>query len=319
MIDWFERYSRRGFLSVAASAAAVAMLPVGGCKSGFSRAQAAGVREPAKNKLESGIYAALGEDPYEMTVEAVKASGGMGALVKKGDTVVIKPNIAWDRKPEQAANTNPDVVRALVEMCREAEAGTVYVFDRPCNEAKRTYARSGVAKAAKDAGAKVPFVGDGDYAKVKIPDGKTLKKALVNQRVLEADVFINVPIVKHHSATVLTAGLKNMMGCVGDNRGLWHVRKLHQRIADINTAIPADLTVIDAFRILARNGPTGGKLEDVNMANVVAVCTDRVAADAYAASIFGVEPGEVEHLRLAAEMGQGEIDLGKVEINEFEV
>ncbi|MFH1538034.1 MAG: DUF362 domain-containing protein [bacterium] len=318
MNEWLERYSRREFIGVAATAAAVAMLPAG-CKSGISRAREAGGRKLAKSSLESGLFAAIGDDPYKMTLEAVKAAGGMKALVKKGDTVVIKPNIAWDRTPEQAANTNPSVVRALVEMCREAEAGQVYVFDRPCNEARRTYARSGIAEAAKVAGAKVPFVNDEDLVKINIPDGKTLKKCFVHRMILEADVFINVPIVKHHSATVLTAGLKNMMGCMGGNRGMWHVGGLNQRIADINTAIPADLTVMDAFRIIVRNGPTGGSLEDVREANTVAVGTDRVAADAYAATVFGVEPGEVESIRLAAEMGQGEIDLAKVEINEFEI
>lgn len=318
MNEWLKRYSRRDFIGVTAALAAVAILPAG-CKSGISRAGEMGVREPAKNSLESGLFAAIGDDPARMTIEAVKAAGGMKALVKKGDTVVIKPNIAWDRTPEQAANTNPSVVRALVKMCREAEAGQVYVFDRPCNEARRTYSRSGVAEAAKDAGAKVLFVKDDDFVKMKIPEGKTLKKCLVHRMILETDVFINVPIVKHHGATFLTAGLKNMMGCVGGNRGQWHVGGLNQRIADINSAIPADLTVIDAFRILTRNGPTGGSLDDVREANTVAVSTDRVAADAYAAAVFGVDPGEVESIRLAAEMGQGEIDLGKVGINEFEI
>jgi uncharacterized protein (DUF362 family) len=317
---WIKNFTRREFLAMAGAAALSAgFLPLAGCKSGFTRVKIAGVRRLRGSNLKKGIFAARGSDPYRLTIEAVRAAGGMESLVRKGDKVVIKPNMAWDRTPEQAANTNPEVMRALIDMCRKAGASEVTVFDRPCNEARETYAHSGIAEAAKKAGVNVPFVDDRDFADINLPDAVILKKWSVYNKVLDADVFINVPIVKHHSLAGVTLGLKNLMGCVGGDRGQWHKEYLHQRIADIATAIPPDLTVVDAFRILTAHGPQGGNLSDVRKVNTVAVSTDHVAADAYGAFLFGVEPKEIDYIRLAHEMGQGEIDLKVVRIEEFNV
>ncbi|MEW6202503.1 MAG: DUF362 domain-containing protein [bacterium] len=312
-------YTRREFLAIAGAVGAGLALPLTGCKSGFARVKEAAGRRLRTSKIKPGIFAARGGDPYRLTIDAVRAAGGMESLVRKGDKVVIKPNMAWDRKPEQAANTNPDVMRALVEMCRKAGAGEVVVFDRPCNEARQTYARSGIADAAKKAGARVPFVDERRFTEIKIPKGLMLKKWAVFSEILDADVFINVPIVKHHSLAGITVGLKNLMGCVGGDRGQWHKEHLHQRIADINTVIPADLTVVDAFRILTAHGPQGGSLSDVTEVNTIAVSTDPVAADAYGAMLFGVEARDIDHIRIANEMGQGKIDLDAAGVHEFDV
>lgn len=310
---------RRQFIQYATATAAVAALGLSGCKSGFSRTLTAKPRKPAKHKLEKGVYVARGENAYKMTVEAVRACGGMRSLVKKDAVVVVKPNMAWDRTPQLAANTNPDVVRAVVDLCLKAGAAAVYVFDRPCNDAKRSYSRSGIADAARAAGAKVPFISDSEYVTLSVPGATTLTSTSVNRRVLEADVFINVPIVKHHSAAGMTAGLKNMMGLIGGDRGKWHVGGLGARIAEINSAIPADLTIVDAYRILTAHGPVGGSLDDVKQTGLIAATTDRVAADAWAAGVFGVEPEDVEAVKIAAEMGQGEINLEKIGVSEFDV
>jgi len=313
------KYGRRDFIRVAGAAGlAVYGLGFAGCKSGFSRTLELGPRQGKKeNRIKEGIYAARGgDDPYKLTVAAVAAAGGMAALVSKGDTVVVKPNIAWDRTVEQAANTNPMVVSALVHMALDAGAAKVKVFDRPCNKAQRTYNRSGIAEAAEKAGAEVFFVENDAFATVTIPGGQVLKEWELSRDALEADVFINAPIVKHHGATGMTAGMKNLMGTAGGNRGAWHVGKLDQRIADIQSAIRPDLVVIDAFRILKNHGPQGGSLDDVEQASTVAVSRDIVAADAYAAKIFGADPYRIDHIRFGAEMGYGQIDLTKVKLEE---
>lgn len=317
---------RRRFLQTAGAVGAGLMMggvAIGGCKSGFTAMAAeskTGTRKQADHSLRKGLFAARGgDDPYKLTVAAVGAAGGMGALVKKGQTVVIKPNIAWDRTPEQAGNTNPMVVAALVHMAIEAGAGKVKVLDRTCNEGKKTYRRSGIEKAATEAGAQVLHVTDDMFVSVNIPEARVLKEWLLCRDMLEADVLIDAPIVKHHGATGMTASLKNLMGAAGGERGLWHVATLDQRIADVYTALRPDLIVTDAFRILTDHGPQGGSLDDVKLLNTVAVSTDAVASDAYAAKLFGVAAADIKHIKYAHEMGLGEIDLRNFPVHEQSV
>lgn len=313
------KFTRREFLGKAALAGlALYGVSLAGCKSGFSRANGFGPRKPRENGLKPGVFAARGAgDPAKLTRAAVDAAGGMEKLVRKNDIVVVKPNIGWDRTPEQAANTNPAVVTALVAMALEAGAKEVRVFDRACNSDRLTYERSGIAEAASKAGAKVSFVDDSRFVMVKTPEARVLKQWLLYRDVLEADVFINAPILKSHGATGMTAGMKNLMGCAGGNRGGWHIGALDQRIADAQIAVRPDLVVVDAFRVLAMHGPQGGGPHDIREVKTVAVSTDVVSADAYAAKLFGVQPTDVEHIRLAAEMGLGK--LKPVAVHEFSV
>jgi uncharacterized protein (DUF362 family) len=302
-----DKWSRREFIGkVAVTGMALYGLNLAGCKSGFSRTLKQGPRERRANGLKKGVFVAQGSsDPAKLTRAAVDAAGGMGKLVKRGDVVVVKPNIGWDRTPEQAANTNPAVVAALVAMALQAGAKEVKVFDRPCNVDRRTYKRSGIADAAEKAGAKVSFVDDSRYVSVSIPGARALKEWMLNRDALECDVFINVPILKDHGATRMTAGMKNLMGMAGGERGAWHVGELDQRIADVQIAIKPDLVVIDAFRILTAHGPQGGSLDDVKELKTIAVSTDLVAADAYAAKLFGLDPNAIKHIAIAAGMGLG--------------
>jgi uncharacterized protein (DUF362 family) len=314
-----HKITRREFIARAAAAGlTIYGVSLAGCKSGFSRSAAAGPRLRRKNGLKPGVFAARGSsDPAKLTRAAVDAAGGMKKLVKRGDVVAVKPNIAWDRTPEQAANTNPLVVAALVAMALEAGAKEVKVFDRPCNSGRRTYQRSGIADAAAKAGANVMFVEDDMFVPVKIPGARVMKEWLLFRDALEADVLINAPILKHHGATGVTAGMKNLMGCAGGDRGQWHRDQLDQRIADVQLALKPDLVVVDAFRVLTAHGPQGGTPRDIRDMKTVAVSTDIVSADAYAAKLFGVEPADIAHIQFASEMGLGEIK--PVAVHEFSV
>ncbi len=301
--------TRRDFIKrIGIASLAFYGLSLPGCKSGFSRDLKYGPRKKRGNDIKKGLYIAKGsDDPGKLTRAAVDAAGGMKKLVRKGDVVVVKPNIGWDRRPDQAANTNPAVVAALVSMAFEAGASEVKVFDRSCNEAKRCYSKSGIATAAKNAGADVSFMDDDRFVSVSIPGAVILREWPLYKDVMEADVFINCPIVKDHGATGLTAGMKNLMGCVGDDRGAWHVGNISQRIADVQLAIKSDLVVLDAFRVLTANGPQGGRKSDVKTLNTIAVSTDIVAADAFAAGILDLDPMDIEHIKIAANMGLGKI------------
>jgi uncharacterized protein (DUF362 family) len=253
-----------------------------------------------------------GDDPSAITKAAIAAIGGMTRFISKGDKVLIKPNIGWDRTPEQAACTNPDVVKALVELVLEAGAKNVTVMDNPCNPPRRTYVRSGIADAAKASGADVPYPNDHKLKKTAI-NGTALKEWEVYRDVLEVDRIINVPIAKHHSLSRLTLGMKNWLGALGGNRNQLH-QGLDQAMVDLSAFFKPALTVLDAYRILYRNGPQGGRLSDVKMRNTVVAGVDWVAVDAMGASFFDLKPADLRFLQIAHERGFGEINLENLNI-----
>jgi uncharacterized protein (DUF362 family) len=257
-----------------------------------------------------------GSDYPALVSKVLAPLGGMAALVKKGDRVVVKPNIGWDRTPEQAANTHPEVVKALVKQALEAGAGQVLVFDRTCNEERRCYVNSGIKKAVESLGDRrvsCSFIDERKFVPVRIAKGKSLQEWEFYKDALEADCYINVPVAKHHSSAGLSLGLKNIMGVLGGSRGKIHF-SLGQRIADLNLVIKPRVTVIDATRILLRNGPQGGNLRDVKALNTLMASTDIVAVDAYATTLFQLKPEEVESTRAAYQLGLGEMDLKKIKI-----
>ncbi|MHB8095568.1 MAG: DUF362 domain-containing protein [Candidatus Aminicenantales bacterium] len=258
------------------------------------------------------VAAITGESPAAITKAAVAALGGMKKFISRGDKVLIKPNIGWDRTPEMAACTNPDVVRTLVEMSLEAGAKEVVVMDNTTNQAKRCYVRSGIQDAAKQGGAKVLFTDDYRLKKVSLK-GEWLKDWEVFQDFLEADKIINAPIAKVHSLCRLTMSMKNWLGAIGGARNQLH-QKLDEAIVDLEAFFKPTLTVLDAYRILVRNGPQGGRLSDTELVKTVIAGVDAVAVDTIGASFFGVKPEELLYLKLARERGLGTFDLEKLKI-----
>jgi uncharacterized protein (DUF362 family) len=222
--------------------------------------------------------------------------------------------MAWQRSPEQAANTNPKVVTELARLCREAGAAEVTVLDHTIDQPARLVLEvNGLSEAARLGGADLMAVELGDsphlYREIPIPKGKVLTSEQVVSKVLDADVFINVPIAKQHGGSVLTLSMKNLMGIIWNRQG-WHQLDLNQCIAEFSTAVRPHLIVMDAVRILTSGGPKGpGTTKDVGQ---VIVGTDPVAIDAYATTLFGLQPAQVPHIAQAAQLGVGQIDLSKV-------
>jgi uncharacterized protein (DUF362 family) len=258
------------------------------------------------------LAAVEGESPAAITRQAIALLGGMGKFVARGDRVVIKPNIGWDRTPEMAACTNPEVVRTLVELVLEAGAKKAVVIDNTTNQAKRCYVRSGIQEAVKQAGGDMLFVDDYRVKKMALK-GEWLKEWEIVQDVVESDKIINVPIAKHHSLCRLTLGMKNWLGATGGARNQFH-QSLDKTMVDLAAFFKPQLTVLDAYRILVRNGPQGGRISDTELKKMVIAGTDPVAVDSMAASLFPVEPRELPYLGMARERGLGEFDLGKVRI-----
>jgi uncharacterized protein (DUF362 family) len=265
------------------------------------------------------MAAVMNGEPGEMFDKAIESLGGMGSFVKNGQTVVVKPNIGWDAIPERAANTNPQLIRRIIEKCYEAGASEVYVFDYTCDEWRNCYKNSGIEELAKGAGAKVvPGNFEKYYREVEIPMGVSLKSAKVHELILDSDVFINVPVLKHHSSAELSIAMKNLMGIIWDRR-YWHRNNLHQCIADFSTYCKPDLNVIDAYRVMMKNGPKGVSDKDVVTYRTQILATNIVSADAAAAKVFGSDPASIGYIKKASDMGVGSIDLESLRIDRIKL
>jgi uncharacterized protein (DUF362 family) len=265
-----------------------------------------------------------GDDPQALVRSAVAAIGGMSRFVNPGARVVIKPNICTaGRSYEHAATTNPWVVAALVRLCREADASRVLVLDYPFyKSSKEAYADSGIQEEVEAAGGEVfitsSFYTDSDGAYVWVDYDKWLPQSPAGAKRLKSFEVIdevNVPIAKDHDLTRLTLGMKNLMGVVHNRPAVhsWIAEKLPELAAFLRPA----LTIVDAVRVLTANGPRGGNLNDVKKMDTVIASHDIVAADSYAATLFGLAPGEIGYIAKAAEAGLGTSDLASIRIQDI--
>lgn len=265
------------------------------------------------------LAAVRGGEPEEMFDRGIASMGGMKRFVSKGQTVVVKPNMAWDVRPELGANTNPGLVGRIVRRCIEAGASKVYVFDHTCDLWKRSYVTSGIEEEARRAGATVvPADQTRYYRNTPIAGAQILKETLVHELILQSDVFINVPVLKNHGGAGLTISMKNLMGIVW-NRGELHSKGLHQCIADLSLLRKPDLNVVDAYRVMTRSGPRGTSERDITIRKAQVLSTDIVAADTAAAKIFGTEPNSVDYIRLGAALKAGTMDLERLKVERIAI
>jgi uncharacterized protein (DUF362 family) len=254
-----------------------------------------------------------GGEPRELVQKALENLGGISRFISRQDVVVLKPNIAWDRTPEQAANTNPEVVAEVVRQCWQAGAKKVIVTDVSCNEARRCFMRSGIQAAARAEGAQVILPDPELYREVAL-GGVVLKSWPVFTPFLDADKVINLPIAKHHGLVGVTLGMKNWYGILGGERNRLH-QQIHTSLADLANFMLPTVTLLDAYRILIRNGPTGGNLEDVVLKKTMVAGTDPVALDAYAAKAWwNLDPEQLPYLQMAAARGLGTVDYDKLPV-----
>jgi uncharacterized protein (DUF362 family) len=252
-----------------------------------------------------------GEEPAQLVRQAIEELGGMRRFVARTDVVLVKPNIAWDRTPEQAANTNPAVVAEVVRQCWDAGASKVIVTDVSCNEPRRCFQRSGIAEAARREGAEVILPDSARFKEVDL-QGAVLRTWPVFDVFLNADKIINIPVAKHHSLTHATLGMKNWYGILGGPRHQLHQR-IDESLVDLADFVRPTLTIIDCYRVLLRNGPTGGNLEDVALKKTLVAGTDPVALDAYVAKAYwNLEASSLPYLQMAARRGLGTYEFEKV-------
>ena len=313
---------RRQFLkSAAAAASATALLP----ETVFSQ-----TREAPSKKIPD-LVAAYGGGPVEMFERGIAEMGGMRRFVSKGQTVVIKPNIGWDKPPEFGSNTNPELVGAVVRHCFDAGAKEVLCFDHTCgNDWDNRYNISGIKAAVEKNGGKMVAGNTRSmFVEKQIPRGQKLKSALVHKLAVNPDVFINIPVLKHHSGAKITCALKNYMGCVWD-RQWFHKNNMPQCIADYATYQKTTLTIVDAFRVMLDYGPIGKSPDYAPVVKYQIISTDIVAADAAAVKIFAsvaklhkkgnpFELDEIKYIAAAEKLGVGTSDLSKLSVRRISV
>jgi uncharacterized protein (DUF362 family) len=249
------------------------------------------------------VVAKNAKDPSVLTRRAVDGIGGMKRFVSRGDVVVVKPNIGWDRMPVHAANTNPDVVATVVQMAFEAGAKRVVVTDASCNDPNRCFQRSGIWRAAYKMGADVVLPAEHRFRNMRL-NGDVLDEWPVFMPLVQADKVINVPVAKHHNLAKYTGAMKNWYGSLGGRRNRLH-QNIDVSVADLATFMRPTLVVVDATRVLVRNGPQGGNVDDTREMNTVIATVDQVAADSYGAALIGQKRENVPYLKMGHERGLG--------------
>ncbi|TAN41218.1 MAG: DUF362 domain-containing protein [Nitrospirae bacterium] len=268
-------------------------------------------------KTYPDLAVSRGTDAEKMVRAAVDRIGGISRFVKPGERVLIKPNVSWDRQPEQAANTNPEVVAAVVRMCMEAKASAVWVTDVSVNDPYRCFARSGVEDAVKKNSGILKFATENDFVPTDLK-GKALKVWPVSAFFHQVDKLINIPMVKHHSLSKCTMAMKNLYGVLGGQRNRLH-QDINTSIADLAVAIKPTLTIMDATRILMRNGPTGGNLADVARGDTIIAGTDIVSIETYGLSFLSLKPENIPYIMMAEQRGAGTTAIKSLNIAEISV
>jgi uncharacterized protein (DUF362 family) len=277
-------------------------------RGGFGEHHAAGTRQVRDFRIKDDagpldMAIVRHGDPQKLLDAALAAMGGMKRFVSRGDIVAIKPNIGWDRTPLHAANTNPQLVAAIVHACYDAGAKTVVVTDASCNDPGRCFQRSGIWNAAYAAGAEVVLPQEHRFKTMRL-QGDVLDEWPVYTPLVHADKVINVPVAKHHNLAKFTAAMKNWYGVLGGRRNRLH-QNIDVSIADLATFMRPTLTIVDAVRVLMRNGPQGGNLDDAKQMDTLVASIDQVAADAWACTLIGQKPENLAYLKMADERGIG--------------
>ena len=269
-------------------------------------------------KEEYDLAVITGE-PAAATKKALEAVGGISRFVKKGQRVVLKPNMSFARTPEFSATTHPLVVATVAQACMEAGAQQVLVLDHTLQRAELCLERAGIRDACKNI-SRVHVLALQErkfFGEMKIPQGKVLERVEVFREILDGHVLINIPVAKSHSATGVSLGLKGLMGVIWDRESFHSQYNINQAIADLATVVKPQLTILDATRALASGGPGGPG--EVKKPNLIIAGVDPIAVDSYGVSIVpwygqNFKGRQVEHLLISHQRGLGKIDVEQLKI-----
>lgn len=268
---------------------------------------------------KTDVWVIHGESKKKLMDAALKVIGDHGGLGKQVKKLTLKVNAAWWRTPEQAANTNPELVDAFLKGCKAQGVQKMVMPENPVDSPENSFPKSGLLEVAKSNG--VPMINLRSdrklFKEAELPRAKNLKSALVGRDFLETDALVNMPVAKHHGGAGLTMAMKNWMGSVQDRR-FWHRNNLHQCIADYSTFIKPTWTIIDATQIMLDRGPKGPS-KNMKKLDLLIVSKDQVAADAYTATLFPDKlRKQTRYLAIAREMKIGTADLANIAVHKIE-
>jgi uncharacterized protein (DUF362 family) len=249
-----------------------------------------------------------GTDREKCLNKGIGLLGGIERFITKGDIVAIKPNVAFASAPGLGATTHPDLLAAVIKLCKKAGASEVIIFDNPINAPSSCFYLSGIEKAAKDSGAKIMLPSGSMFRNTTLKNGKLIKNWPVFFTPLsKANKLIGIAPVKSHHRSGASMTMKNWYGLLGGRRNIFH-QDIHTIISELAMLVTPTLVVLDGIDVMMTNGPTGGSLSDLERKNTLVLSCDQVAADAYGSSLLNMEIQELPFIKKAETAGVGVSD-----------
>ncbi|MFA5424389.1 MAG: DUF362 domain-containing protein [Phycisphaerae bacterium] len=250
-----------------------------------------------------------GADPAQSSLKAIDLLGGIERFVKPGETVVIKPNIAFASPPSLGATTNPQLVAQIVRLCYDrGKAKKVIVTDNPINNPQSCFLISGIGKAASQAGAELLLPRPSFFQNTTLPGGRLINDwPIYYQALKNADKLIGIAPLKDHRRSGASMTMKNFYGLLGGRRNVFH-QDINTIIAELAMLFRPTLVILDGTVVMKTNGPTGGSTSDLIRADTLIAGTDPVAVDSFGATLLDMKISDLQYLSLAKQAGVGTTD-----------
>jgi len=259
-------------------------------------------------KLGQTLSIVKGPDRKATVNKAIELLGGIERFVGQGQTVAIKPNVAFASSPMLGATTHPELVAEVVRLCYKAGAKQVIVTDNPINDPASCFMLSGIGKAASEAGAEVVLPKAHLFRHTTLEGGKLIRNRHVFFGPFEnVDKLIGISPVKDHARAGASMSMKNWYGLLGEGRNIFH-QDINIIIAELAMMVKPTLVILDGTEVMITNGPTGGSVSDLRRANTLIASTDMVAADSYGCSLLDFKPLNLPYLAKAEKAGAGTTD-----------
>jgi uncharacterized protein (DUF362 family) len=262
-----------------------------------------------------------GKDIKRVVKESIDAIGGLKKIDIRDKTVLVKPNIVGGRR--NPTTTNPEVVRAMISILYEEGASKVFVGDMSAlirRGTERNMEKTGIKKAADEAGAEVLYFEDYEWIKIKLDKGKYIKEVDVSEWIYKVDRIINLPVIKTHAYATYSICLKNFVGATHFKQRPYFVDKSHweEIVTEINMAYTPDLNIADGTKVMISGGPWKGKEKQPNL---IIASGDRIAADVVGLGVITALGGDIpggawnqKQIRRAVEMGMGAGNRDEIEL-----
>jgi uncharacterized protein (DUF362 family) len=260
---------------------------------------------PLQKKILSIVQ---GNSRKESLNKAIDLLGGISHFIKKGDRVILKPNIAFASSAELGATTHPDIVSTMITLCLKAGASEVAVLDNPINDPGSCYLLSGIDEAVKKAGGTILLPREDLFENFTLPGGKLISNWPILYKPLKnADKIIGLAPIKNHHRSGASMSMKNWYGLLGGRRNIFH-QDINTIITELALMIKPTLVILDGFSVMMTNGPTGGSTSDLKQKNTIIASTNQIAADAYGSTLLNMNPKDLPYLAMAEQKGAGTAD-----------